>query len=60
MATTVYGHDGDDVIITRIDLGHGGDEYLVEVLTGDGGYSTVYSTFDYGKAVEKAMKIKEA
>ena len=54
MAVIVYGNEGDSVIVTRIDLGHGGDEYLVEVLDGYGGYSTVYSTFNYDKAIAKA------
>ena len=49
MATIVYGHEGDDFIITRIDFGHG-DEYLVECRCG-AGYYTVYSSFDYDKAL---------
>ena len=55
MATIVYGHEGDSTIITRIDLGHG-DEYLVEQLVGCG-YFTVYSTFDLAKAIEKVKQI---
>lgn len=51
MATVVYGKEGDDFIITRIDFGHG-DEYLVECRVG-AGYHTVYSSFDYGKALAK-------
>lgn len=49
MATVVYGVEGDDVIITRIDLGHG-DEFLVEHRY-LGGYYTVYSSFSYEKAL---------
>lgn len=54
MATVVYGREGDDVIITRIDFGQG-DEYMVEVRNGCG-YFNVYSTFDYDKAVARAKK----
>lgn len=50
MAVIVYGKEGDDTIITRIDLGHG-DVYLVECWYGCG-YFTVYSSFDYEKALE--------
>lgn len=58
MATTtrvVYGKDGDEVIITRTDLGYG-DEYLVEHRVG-AGYLTVYSTFSYEKALQKVEQI---
>lgn len=49
MATIVYGREGDNLIITRVDFGHG-DEYLVESLV-MGGYLTVYSSFSYDKAL---------
>ena len=49
MATTVYGREGDDFIITRINFGHG-DEYLVERREG-AGYLTIYSGFTYEKAL---------
>lgn len=49
MATTVYGREGDDFIITRINFGHG-DEYLVERREG-AGYLTIYSGFKYEKAL---------
>ena len=54
MAAIVYGTEGDDMIITRIDFGHG-DEYLVEQRVGCG-YFTVYSTFDLAKAIEKVKQ----
>ena len=57
MAVTVFGNEGDKVIITRVDFGHG-DEYLVEVLNGMG-YFTVYSSFSYQKALERAKNIIE-
>ena len=57
MATTVYGREGDDVIITRIDFGQG-DEYMVEVRKGMG-YFCIYNTFDYDKAL-KVAKAKKA
>lgn len=56
MATIVYGAEGDDFIITRIDLGYG-DEYLVERCC-YGGYYTVYSSFDYSKALAKLNSLK--
>lgn len=56
MATIVYGSEGDDVIITRVDFGHG-DEYLVEVRYLCG-YHAVYSTFDYNKALDKVRQCK--
>ena len=55
MAITVYGKEGDDVIITRCDLGHG-DEYLVECRY-LAGYLTVYSTFSYEKALQKVQSL---
>lgn len=57
MAFTVYGNEGDQFIITRIDLGHG-DEYLVECRVG-GGYKTVYSSFSYEKALIYLKQIEE-
>lgn len=50
MATIVYGKEGDQTIITRIDLGHG-DEYMVECRVG-AGYYCVYCSFNYEKALE--------
>lgn len=55
MATIMYGQEGDDVIITRFDFGHG-DEYLVEVRY-LAGYYTVFSSFDYEKALKKAKSL---
>lgn len=51
MATVVYGVEGDDFIITRVDLGHG-DEYLVERRC-DLGYYMIYSSFSFDKALAK-------
>lgn len=55
MAYTVFGEEGDPVIITRINLGHGADEYLVEVLEGCG-YKTVYSSINFQKALSRAKR----
>lgn len=52
MATIVYGREGDDVIVTRVDFGHG-DEYLVERRYGMG-YFAEWSTFDMDKAIARA------
>lgn len=49
MATVVYGKEGDQMIITRVDFGHG-DEYLVECRVG-AGYYTTYSSFSFEKAL---------
>ena len=54
MAQIVWGKEGDDVVITRIDFGHG-DEYLVEVRY-LAGYHAVYCSFDYEKALQKAKQ----
>ena len=54
MATVVYGREGDQVIITRIDFGYG-DEYLVECLNGYGGYATVYASFNFDMALAYAQ-----
>ena len=54
METIVYGKEGDEMVITRVDFGHG-DEYLVECRVG-AGYYTVYSTFDFDKALEKVKQ----
>lgn len=58
MATTVYGREGDDFIITRINFGHG-DEYLVERREG-AGYLTIYSGFKYEKALAILKRRQEA
>lgn len=55
MAAIMYGQEGDDIIITRIDFGRG-DEYLVEVRNG-AGYFAVYSTFDYEKAFNRVAQM---
>lgn len=50
MAAVVYGKEGDQMIITRVDFGYG-DEYLVECRV-HAGYCMVYSSFSYEEALE--------
>lgn len=57
MISTVWGRDGDDVVITRLDYGYRENEYLVEILE-NGVYRTIYSSTNYDKVLTKALEIK--
>lgn len=58
MAFCVYGKEGDDVIVTRIDFGYG-DEFLVEKRIGYG-YATIASFFSEEKAIKKAGELVDS
>lgn len=57
MVSTVWGQDGDEVIITSLDFGYRENEFLVEVLE-EGAYRTIYSSTDYDRVLAKALELK--
>lgn len=57
MVSTVWGREGDSVIITLLDYGYRENEYLVEVLE-QGVYRTIYSSTNYDRVLAKAIEAK--